>query len=215
MGTSENFCLRWNDFESSVSGSFKELREQSDFLDVTLAAGDGQGCTLRAHRVVLSACSPLMRRLLRELSSAAASSSPLLYLRGVRHRDLERILDFMYQGEVYVAQAELKEFLTVAEELQVKGLTQEDSSPKKRSSCRSSSSSPRPGFSSKKRKKEVEVGVKEEEKVLVAHDEAAEYEDSYGYDDEDTGPLADQGAVDGAKGMNQQLIASNYLILST
>ena len=38
--------------------------------------------------------------------------------------DLQAVLDFMYHGEVNVAQEELNSFLAVAEELQVKGLTQ-------------------------------------------------------------------------------------------
>ena len=34
---SEKFCLRWNDFESNISGAFRELRDDKDFFDVTLA----------------------------------------------------------------------------------------------------------------------------------------------------------------------------------
>ena len=48
----------------------------------------------------------------------------MIYLRGVRTGDLESVLDFMYQGEVNVAQDNLNSFLAVAEDLQIKGLTQ-------------------------------------------------------------------------------------------
>ena len=48
----------------------------------------------------------------------------MIYLRGVRTCDLESVLDFMYQGEVNVAQDDLNSFLAVAEDLQIKGLTQ-------------------------------------------------------------------------------------------
>ena len=51
----EKFCLRWNDFETSISGAFKELRDDKDFFDVTLACEDNQ---VQAHKVILSACSP-------------------------------------------------------------------------------------------------------------------------------------------------------------
>jgi len=37
---SEKFCLRWNDFESNISVAFRELREEKDFFDVTLACDD-------------------------------------------------------------------------------------------------------------------------------------------------------------------------------
>ena len=44
----EKFCLRWNDFEANISGAFRELREDKDFFDVTLACEDEQ---LQAHKV--------------------------------------------------------------------------------------------------------------------------------------------------------------------
>ena len=37
---SEKFCLRWNDFETNISVAFRELREDKDFFDVTLACDD-------------------------------------------------------------------------------------------------------------------------------------------------------------------------------
>ena len=54
MGTSDKFCLRWNDFEANISKAFQELKEDKDFFDVTLACDDDQ---LLAHKVILSACS--------------------------------------------------------------------------------------------------------------------------------------------------------------
>jgi hypothetical protein len=59
--SSEKFCLRWNDFESNISGAFRELREEKDFFDVTLACDDEDH--VDAHRVILSACSPFFRYL--------------------------------------------------------------------------------------------------------------------------------------------------------
>ena len=42
---------------------------------------------------------------------------------GVKLSDLKLVLDFMYNGEVNMAQEELNSFLNVAEELKIKGLT--------------------------------------------------------------------------------------------
>ena len=53
---------------------------------------------------------------------------PLLYLKGVDFPSLQSVLNFMYHGEVNIAQEELNSFLSVAEDLQVKGLTQSKSS---------------------------------------------------------------------------------------
>jgi len=128
MASSEKFCLRWNDFENNVSTAFRDIREEKDFFDVTLACDDSQ---VEAHKVILAACSPWFRNILRR----NPHQHPLLYLKGVKYKELVCVLNFMYQGEVNVAQEELNSFLSVAEELRVKGLTQgnnstSDSKPK-------------------------------------------------------------------------------------
>jgi len=124
MGT-EKFCLRWNDFETNISSAFRELRDDKDFFDVTLACEDEQ---IQAHKVILSACSPFFRNVLRR----NPHQHPLLYLKGVKYTDLQSVLNFMYHGEVNVAQEELNSFLAVAEDLRVKGLTQNQSGPSAR-----------------------------------------------------------------------------------
>jgi len=122
MASSEKFCLRWNDFESNISVAFRDLREEKDFFDITLACDDSS--QVQAHKVILSACSPWFRNVLRQ----NPHQHPLLYLKGVKYKELVSVLNFMYQGEVNVAQEELNSFLAVAEDLRVKGLTQNNSS---------------------------------------------------------------------------------------
>jgi len=140
MGT-EKFCLRWNDFETNISVAFRELREEKDFFDVTLACDDSQ---IQAHKVILSACSPFFRNVLRR----NPHQHPLLYLKGVKYKELLSVLNFMYMGEVNVAQEELNSFLAVAEDLRVKGLTQNNSS------SAPSADSPRP-FSKQETPKQI------------------------------------------------------------
>ena len=136
MTTAENFCLRWNDFESNVSLAFRELRDEGDFFDVNLACDETppHARTLQAHKVILSACSGFFKKVLRDQMSApsptALLATPYLYLRGVRYNDLELLLDFMYHGEVNVAQEQLQSFLETAEDLQIKGLTNSDGKSK-------------------------------------------------------------------------------------
>merc|ERR1712088_403961 len=124
MGSSDNFCLRWNDFESNISTSFRELRDDSEFFDVTLCCDNGTDI-VPAHKVILAACSPLFRKI---LSRQKNQQNPFLYLKGIRLKELQAVLNFMYHGEVNVAQDSLNNFLAVAEELAVKGLTT-DSKP--------------------------------------------------------------------------------------
>ncbi|XP_059089226.1 broad-complex core protein isoforms 1/2/3/4/5-like isoform X11 [Tigriopus californicus] len=142
MGSTDKFCLRWNDFETNISAAFKELRQDKDFFDVTLTVDDDPNHVLQAHKVILSACSPFFRNVLLRQNAAMGVAGfshphPLVYLRGVSYEDLKHIIDFMYYGEVNVAQDDLQAFLQVAEDLKVKGLTQADSNS---SSAPSSSS---------------------------------------------------------------------------
>jgi len=118
MASSEKFCLRWNDFEANVSSAFREIRDEKDFFDVTLACDDDS--QIQAHKVIIAACSPFFRNVLRKNSH----QHPLLYLKGVKYKELVSVLNFMYMGEVNVAQDDLNSFLAVAEDLRVKGLTQ-------------------------------------------------------------------------------------------
>ena len=80
MASSEKFCLRWNDFESNVSTAFRDLREEKDFFDVTLACDDSS--QVAAHKVILAACSPFFREVLRR----NPHQHPLLYLKGVKYK---------------------------------------------------------------------------------------------------------------------------------
>jgi len=115
---SEKFCLRWNDFEQNISSAFRDIRDEKDFFDVTLACDDDS--QIQAHKVIIAACSPFFRNVLRKNSH----QHPLLYLKGVKYKELVSVLNFMYMGEVNVAQDDLNSFLAVAEDLRVKGLTQ-------------------------------------------------------------------------------------------
>ena len=130
MNANEKFCLKWNDFESSLSRSFKELRSEADLIDVWLCSEAGEreeAVPVAAHRLVLSACSGVLRRLLRRKSPGPSLAPGVVYLRGVTSQDLQNIVSFMYDGEVSIAQDQLNSFLAAAEDLQVKGLTQDNS----------------------------------------------------------------------------------------
>ncbi|XP_028043758.1 protein abrupt isoform X2 [Bombyx mandarina] len=116
VGGEQQYSLRWNDFHSAMVSSFRRLRDEEDFVDVTLACA---GATFTAHKVVLSACSPYFRRLLK----ANPCQHPIVILRDVHDKDMESLLRFMYQGEVHIGQEQLKEFLKAAQLLQVRGLT--------------------------------------------------------------------------------------------
>ncbi|KAM3966792.1 uncharacterized protein ACR2FA_012331 isoform 2-T2 [Aphomia sociella] len=114
---SQRFCLRWNNHQSNMLSVFDQLLHAETFTDVTLAV-DGQ--LLKAHKMVLSACSPYFQALFVNHQE----KHPIVILKDVPYADMKSLLDFMYRGEVSVDQERLTAFLKVAESLRIKGLTE-------------------------------------------------------------------------------------------
>jgi len=112
----DKFCLKWNDFEANIRESFRELREDQNHFDVTLASDDDH--QVQAHKIILSAGSHFFSNIL----TKTKHPSPFLYLKGITGVELEYVIEFLYNGEVNIAQEELTRFLETAQELQVKGL---------------------------------------------------------------------------------------------
>ncbi|XP_075235754.1 zinc finger and BTB domain-containing protein ttk isoform X3 [Lycorma delicatula] len=114
---SQRFCLRWNNHQSNLLSVFDQLLHDEAFVDVTLAV---EGQFLRAHKMVLSACSPYFQTLF----VGHPDKHPIVILKDVPYADMRSLLDFMYRGEVSVDQDRLTAFLKVAESLRIKGLTE-------------------------------------------------------------------------------------------
>ena len=112
----QKLCLKWNDFQDVLKASVGELKNDTDFSDVTLVCEDQ---SVKAHKVILSACSPFFRRLLK----SHPHPQPLVYMRGVKAMDMVALVDFIYHGEANIFQEQLESFLVLAEELELKGLS--------------------------------------------------------------------------------------------
>ena len=102
-------------------------------------------------------------------------SNPAIYLRGVKNEDVKNIVEFMYIGEVSVAHEDLDSFLSVAQDLSIKGLTQQGadnkpSQPKKHSASTPVSNLPPPA----KRAKFSKNGSSEGKRSPVVKNEANE-----------------------------------------
>ena len=121
---SEKFCLRWNDFESNVSKSFRNLRMEEDFYDVTLVSSDHR--KLQAHKLVLSACSEYFKNILKLEKHA----NTFLCLEAISSEEIGHILDYIYNGEVKIYQEGLDRFLQIAQRFQLQGLIGEESQSK-------------------------------------------------------------------------------------
>ena len=100
-----------------MNTAFGNLRDDKEFADVTLACEDGQ--QVEAHKVILATSSPFFQNVL----TKNKHSHPLIYMKGAKFEDLLAIVDFLYFGEANVFQENLDAFLSLAEELKLKGLT--------------------------------------------------------------------------------------------
>ncbi|XP_044747962.1 longitudinals lacking protein, isoforms A/B/D/L isoform X8 [Coccinella septempunctata] len=116
MEDDQQFCLRWNNHQSTLVSVFDTLLESGTLVDCTLAA---EGKYLNAHKVVLSACSPYFESLL----SKHYDKHPILILKDVKFQELKAMMDYMYRGEVNISQDQLGALLKAAESLQIKGLS--------------------------------------------------------------------------------------------
>lgn len=115
----ELFYLKWNNFQKNVSTQFEKLREDDDLVDITFAC---EGRKLTAHKLVLFACSPFFKELLKK----NPSPHPVFFMNDVKYDVLKAILEYMYLGEVHITNENLKDFIKTAEGLQIRGLSKEN-----------------------------------------------------------------------------------------
>ena len=114
---SEKLCLQWNDFKDNTIASFRSLRDNDEFADVTLVCEDGKH--IQAHKVILASSSPVFHNI---LTSKTHTHPWLIYMRKVKSEELSAIVDFLYCGETSIYQENLDSFLAISEELQLRGL---------------------------------------------------------------------------------------------
>ncbi|XP_037036171.1 broad-complex core protein isoforms 1/2/3/4/5-like [Bradysia coprophila] len=134
MDSNNLFCLKWSNFQKNVSNEFKKIQMDEDLVDITFVCGEGE--SFGAHKLVLFACSPFLKRLLK----VNPCSHPIFYMNGVKQEVLKAILDYMYLGEVKINQEDLPDFLRVAEEFKIRGVTPDSNTSKHQASSTDNSS---------------------------------------------------------------------------
>ncbi|XP_034234347.1 protein tramtrack, beta isoform-like [Thrips palmi] len=115
--SAQEYCLRWKYHHSNLQQMFSNLLERECYTDVTLAC---EGKTLRAHKMVLSACSTYFDSIFSEYSE----KNPIVILKDVKFMDMKSLVNFMYRGEINVQNSHLTSLLKTAEDLRIKGLAQ-------------------------------------------------------------------------------------------
>ena len=116
----EKFCLKCNDFQENTIKTFSLLRRYEEFCDVTLVSDDQK--QMMAHKVVLSSSSKYFKNILK----TNKHSHPMLCLTGFTSKDIENVLDYIYQGEVQIFQKDIDKFLDIAQRLKLDGLLSSD-----------------------------------------------------------------------------------------
>lgn len=112
----QQFCLRWNNYHSNLSTVFDQLFQAESFVDVTLI---GEGRPIKAHKMVLAASSPYFQTIFQE----TPCKHPVVIIKDVKWEDLKALVEFMYRGEINVAQEQLRPLLNLAQMFQIRGLT--------------------------------------------------------------------------------------------
>ncbi|KAK7791172.1 hypothetical protein R5R35_005381 [Gryllus longicercus] len=130
---SQQFCVKWNSYSSNLQSVFPRLLNSEHFVDITLAC---EGQMIKCHKVVLSACSTYFEKLLVQ----NPCQHPIIFMKDMKHWEVQALVDFMYRGEVNVSQEELNSLLVAAEALQIRGLCGSDNANRQQEGVRQPSS---------------------------------------------------------------------------
>lgn len=114
---SQQYCLKWNHHQSNLLKVFSRLLDNEQFTDVLLAA---EGKTIRCHKVVLSACSSYFENLFMSFDE----KNQIVILKDTTYDDVFALVEFMYRGEINVAQNQLASLMKTADNLKIKGLSE-------------------------------------------------------------------------------------------
>ena len=114
-----NIKLDWDNFETNAPNTIRRLWNDQDFTDVTLATADYQ--QIRAHKVILSSSSEFFRNIFLK----NPHKNPLIYLKGIRYKELVMVIKFIYLGQCEVGQYELENVLSTGKDLEVRGLMED------------------------------------------------------------------------------------------
>lgn len=144
MDATAQYSMRWDDFSSHFTSEFESLRNDEQFVDVTLCCDDR---FIKAHKVILSACSPYFKKILMVTFAFdfwsfenlwwSISRSPLanrnwrvqmnpskhvtVIMHNVEYELMKTLVDFMYLGEVLVNQNNVDRLFKLAKTFNVQG----------------------------------------------------------------------------------------------
>ena len=116
MTNLDKFLLNWDGYDANFREYSRKIREDQRLFDVTLVTADGHH--IQAHKIILSAGSNFFS----DIFMKSNHNNMLIYLKGLSSEKLEPLIDFMYNGEVFITQEHLAIFIETGKELKMKGL---------------------------------------------------------------------------------------------
>ena len=102
-------------YNELIKTSFQGFHNNPRFSDVTMITDDFEA--IQGHKLILSQASPLLDKLM-------MFNNPLVYLRGVKSEVLKTILEFVYTGSVSLKEDQVNNFITISQELEIRGMSQ-------------------------------------------------------------------------------------------
>lgn len=122
--------------EPGLPSLFEDMYLNERLVDVTLSCSDGQ---LQAHKLVLAACSPYFSGIFDKLPNQF--HFPIVVLQEMKLEDLRLVVEFMYRGELTLAQDRLTSLMKTTEFLRINGLSTDSPVDSVTEGTRSSSTS--------------------------------------------------------------------------
>ncbi len=114
----EDYNLTWKQHGEEAFKAFVDIRADQNYIDVVIFCDNEK---LKAHRVILAACSSYFERLFNAVAEEH-SKCTVVALTGMDPHLLALALDFMYSGKVTVPSDNLQAFMSLAELLEIRGL---------------------------------------------------------------------------------------------
>ena len=103
-------------FEGKNRKAWQDSLIHKDFCDITLYCDNKQ---IEAHKIIISSYSKVFLNILRQSSN----SHQIIYMSGVKYTELQNLIMLMYEGEVSINKDDIDNFLNVAEDLKISGLS--------------------------------------------------------------------------------------------
>ena len=108
------YCLKWSTSSQIIQTFLSDCYKTSDLSDVTLVCDDLQ--TFKAHKLILSAFSPVFKAIISTISDLSTS---VIYLKGIQNQEIQALIELMYLGETNVDNERLEHILDVFKNLRI------------------------------------------------------------------------------------------------